>query len=183
MIWNAHGEEMSERDGNQIFSAFLGRLNESGQSFSSPQRSKKHLCTHWSQSDAVTQHGHSDMCPVLCCVLTCSGCTNSSCTPLSYQTFSSWWSQLYFTESYPTGLTSTLVPVFAHLPSVHGRVAVSAAVSGGLLRRYPFPQREAIYSTCRHAVHCGGHTLPWVSCRCTGGAGWHLLWSYHWGQL
>lgn len=65
------------------------------------------------------------------------------------------------------------------LPSVHRGVVVSAAVFGGLPGRYPLPQREAVHSTCRHAVPRGGHTVHRGGCRCARGAGGHLLRPHH----
>lgn len=149
----------------------------------------RNICVHTGLSQILSQHGRSGMFPVLRCALTCiqaaqTAAARRSVIRLSHRDEVSYALQNLkdrLHHSYPTKviLTSTLVPACDRLPSVHRGVAVSAAVSGGLPGRYPFPQREAIDSTCRHAVHCGGHPVPWVSCRCTGGAGWHLLRSYH----
>lgn len=69
------------------------------------------------------------------------------------------------------------------LPSVHGGVVASAAVSGDLPGGHALPQREAVYSARGHAVHRGRHNVDRVDPRRAGGASWHLLWSYSWGQL
>lgn len=70
-----------------------------------------------------------------------------------------------------------------NLSSVHRGVVVPAAVFGSVLGGNPFSQWEALYSTRWDAVHRGGRVALWVHWGCASGAGRHLLWSHHRGQL
>lgn len=71
----------------------------------------------------------------------------------------------------------------SHSFSVHRRIVAAAAVSGGVFRGHALSQREAVSSTCRHALHRGWCSLCQQHSWCSDCACWHLIWPHYWGKL